>query len=99
LRSAGLEQPRLPKEVRECAGESSPVPASARALTAATFAATDWLLVSDRDDETAALANRMAAVADPVATMDGRLQRTQAATPPSPIVPPSPVYPALVAVQ
>jgi hypothetical protein len=72
---------------------------SALALAVAAPAAAERLPVSDRDDETAALANRIAAVADVVATIDGRLQRIQAPTPPSPILPPSPIYPALVSVQ
>lgn len=73
--------------------------ACALALVAAAPAAADRLPISSRDDETAALANRIAAVADVVATMDGRVQRIEAFTPPSPILPPSPVYPALLSVQ
>jgi hypothetical protein len=73
--------------------------ACALALAAAAPAAAERLPVSSRDDGTAALANRIAAVSDVVATMDGRVQRIEAATPPSPIVPPSPIYPALVSVQ
>jgi hypothetical protein len=73
--------------------------ACALALLAAAPAAADRLPVSSRDDETAALANRIAAVADVVATMDGRLQRIEPFLPPRPILPPSPVYPALVSVQ
>jgi hypothetical protein len=73
--------------------------AGALVLMAANPAAAERLPVDSRDDESAALANRISAVATVVATMDGRVQRIEAATPPSPIVPPSPVYPALVSVQ
>jgi hypothetical protein len=57
------------------------------------------LPVSSRDDETAALANRIAAVADVVGTIDGRLARMESFLPPRPVLPPSPIYPALVSVQ
>jgi hypothetical protein len=69
------------------------------AVVAAAPAAAERLPISDRDDDTAALANRITAVADVVATMDGRLQRIEVSTPPSPILPPSPIYPAFVSVQ
>jgi len=76
-----------------------PILACALALVAAAPATADRLPVSTRDDETAALANRISALAEVVATMDGRLQRIEAFTPLSPILPPSPIYPALVSVQ
>jgi hypothetical protein len=69
------------------------------ALVAAAPAAGERLPVSSRDDETAALANRIVAVADVVATMDARLQRIEPFLPPRPVLPPSPVYPALVSAQ
>jgi hypothetical protein len=88
------------KERRSRAGMFSfSVALAVTALAAGSGVAAERLPVSSRDDETAALANRIAAVADVVATMDGRVRRIQATTPPSPIVPPSPIYPALVSVQ
>jgi hypothetical protein len=69
------------------------------ALVAARPAAAERVPVSSRDNETAALANRIAAVADVVATMDARLQRIEPFLPPRPIVPASPVYPALVSAE
>jgi hypothetical protein len=71
----------------------------ALALLAAAPAGADRLPVDSRDGETAALATRIAAVADVVATMDGRRGRIEAFVPPSPVTPPSPIYPPLVAVQ
>jgi len=47
--------------------------------------------VDSRDDETAAPAKRISALANVVATMDARVQRIES-LPPSPILPPSPVY-------
>jgi hypothetical protein len=76
-----------------------PVLACGLALVAATPATADRLPVSSNDDETAALANRISAVASVIVTMDARLQRIEPSLPPSPILPPSPVYPALVFVQ
>jgi hypothetical protein len=76
-----------------------PVLACALALVTAAPAAGERLPVDSRDDASAALANRISAVADVVATMDVRVERIEASTPPSPIVPPSPIYPALVSVQ
>jgi hypothetical protein len=77
-----------------------PVVAGALGLmSVGTAVAIDRLPVSSRDDESAALANRISAVASVTAMMDGRLLRIETATPPSPIVPPSPIYPALVSVQ
>jgi hypothetical protein len=55
--------------------------------------------VDSRGDETAAPSSRIAAVADVVATMDARMGRIEASVSPSPILPPSPIYPALVSVQ
>jgi hypothetical protein len=75
-----------------------PVLACALALVAAAPAAAERLPVSSRDDETAALANRISGVAEVVATMDGRVGRIDAYLPPSPL-PPRPIYPALIAVQ
>jgi hypothetical protein len=75
-----------------------PCIAVAVAVTAGPAAA-DRLPVSSRDDESAALANRISAVADVVETLDGRVQRIEASVPPSPVVPPSPIYPALLSVQ
>ena len=68
-------------------------------LVAAAPAAADRLPVDSRDDATAALANRISAVADVVATMDGRMGRIEVFLPPRPILPPSPIYPVLVSVQ
>src|SRR6266511_667770 len=68
-------------------------------MSVATAVAIDRLPVSSRDDESAALANRISAVASVAAMMDGRLLRIETSTPSSPIVPPSPIYPALVSVQ
>jgi hypothetical protein len=76
-----------------------PVLACALALVAAAPAAAERLPVSSREDETAALANRISAVTDVVATMDGRVGRIEASTPPSPVLPPRPIYPTLIAVQ
>jgi hypothetical protein len=76
-----------------------PVLACGLALVAATPAAADRLPVSSHDDETAALANRISAVASVIVTMDARLQRIEPSLPPNPVLPPSPIYPALVSVQ
>jgi hypothetical protein len=76
-----------------------PILICALALLTTAPAAGAWLPVSSGDDETAALASRIAAVADVVATMDGRMGRIEASVPPSPITPPSPIYPALLSVQ
>jgi hypothetical protein len=73
--------------------------APALALAAAAPALAERLPISSRDDETAALATRIAAVADVVATIDARLQRIEPFLPPRPIVPPSPAYRALVSAQ
>ncbi|HYU49443.1 MAG TPA: hypothetical protein VEO91_05870 [Candidatus Limnocylindria bacterium] len=68
-------------------------------MSVGTAVAIDRLPVSSRDDELAALANRISAVANVAAMMDGRLMRIETSTSPSPIVPPSPIYPGLVSVQ
>jgi hypothetical protein len=52
-----------------------------------------------RRAKTGALANRISGVREVVATMEGRVGRIEASTPPSPVLPPSPIYPALIAVQ
>jgi hypothetical protein len=75
-----------------------PVLACALVLVAAAPAA-ERLPVDSRDDATAATSNRIAAVADVVATMDARMGRIEVFLPPRPVLPPSPVYPALVSVQ
>jgi hypothetical protein len=87
------------KRPRRLPSLALPALTSALVLMAAAPAGAERLPISSRDDETAVLANRISAVADVVATMDGRLQRIQSATPPSPILPPSPIYPALLSVQ
>ncbi len=71
----------------------------ALALVAAAPASAERLPVSSRDDQADSLSNRIDAVANVVATMDARVQRIEAFLPPRPIVPPSPIYPALVSVQ
>ncbi len=76
-----------------------PVLFCAVAFVAAAPAAAERLPVSSRDDDADSLSNRISAVANVVTTMDGRVQRIEASTPPSPILPPSPIYPALVTVQ
>jgi hypothetical protein len=87
------------KRPRRLPSLALPALPAALVLMSAAPAGAERLPVSSRDDGTAVLANRISAVADVVATMDGRLQRIQSATPPSPILPPSPIYPALLSVQ
>ncbi len=72
--------------------------AVAIAVTAGPAGA-ERLPVLSSDDESAALANRISAVADVVATMDARMGRIEVFLPPRPVTPPSPVYPALLSVQ